>query len=132
MSNIKVQKKVNKTELVRHLVQLAAFVVFPGLFVLTFSAFGEIVHALVAGTFSVAALSSQLLLAGAVTAVTAIFGRFFCGYLCSFGAAGDLFWKLGRLLRLPRLRLSERADRALKKVKYAVLALFPLDTGSGP
>ena len=113
-----------RTALVRHLIQLAAFLVFPDLFVLTFAYLGELVHALLTLSFSVPALIQQILLVASVGIVTALFGRFFCGYLCSFGAAGDLFWKLGRLLKLPRLRPDAKTDRLLRRLKYLLLGVI--------
>ncbi|WP_420566575.1 4Fe-4S binding protein [Thalassovita sp.] len=52
-----------------------------------------------------------------------LWGRgLFCGWLCPFGALQEFAHHLGRLLRLPQIRLSKRWDGALKKVKYVVLA----------
>jgi transcriptional regulator of nitric oxide reductase/ferredoxin len=52
-----------------------------------------------------------------------LWGRgLFCGWLCPFGALQEFAHHLGRLLRLPQIRLSHRWDRALKGVKYLVLA----------
>lgn len=108
----------------RRIIQVIAFVLFPGLFLLTFSAIGEIISALAHGTFSAAALAQPLVLAVSVLLITAVMGRFFCGFLCSFGAMGDLAWFLGRKLKLPQAKLSEPSDRALKLVKYLVLAVI--------
>lgn len=74
-------KKKSRMPAARRLIQLASFLLFPGLFVLTFSSIGELVRALVSGTFAAAALSQQLLLTAAVALVTVLFGRFFCGFL---------------------------------------------------
>mgnify|MGYP001028129308 CR=1 FL=1 len=84
------RKRMSITQIVRHLIQLAAFILFPGLFISTFSALGDIVKALVNGTFSVSALSAQLITVLGIFVITALWGRFFCGFLCSFGALQDL------------------------------------------
>ncbi len=46
----------------------------------------------------------------------------FCGWLCPFGALQELVNKVVTPLRLPQLRISDRTDARLKKLKYAVLA----------
>jgi transcriptional regulator of nitric oxide reductase len=52
-----------------------------------------------------------------------LWGRgLFCGWLCPFGALQEFAHHLGRLLRLPQIRLSRVWDGALKKVKYLLLA----------
>ncbi len=49
-----------------------------------------------------------------------ILGRLVCGFLCPFGLVQDLLHKI----KLPKLRLSEKLDRALRWLKYVVLVLF--------
>jgi len=110
----------------RRIVQAAAFVLFPGLFISTFSAIGDIVTALISGSFSPAALAMQLILALSMVGVTAIFGRFFCGFLCSFGAMGDLLHFIAKKLHIPQLEISEPVDRGLKWVKTGLLVLTVL------
>lgn len=52
-----------------------------------------------------------------------LWGRgLFCGWLCPFGAMQEFAHHLGRLLRLPQIKPSNRWDARLKWVKYAVLA----------
>jgi transcriptional regulator of nitric oxide reductase len=60
----------------------------------------------------------------AVVALTlVVWGRgTFCGWLCPFGAMQELVAQAAAALRLPRWRLHRRTDRALKGLKYAVLA----------
>ena len=48
----------------------------------------------------------------------------FCGWLCPFGALQEFTGMLGRLLRMPQLRVRALADRRLKTIKYGVLALI--------
>lgn len=116
--------KISITQIIRHIVQLGAFILFPGLFITTFSAVRDIYTAIIGGSFQLSAHADQLLLIVAVFPVTILFGRFFCGYLCSFGAMGDLLWWLSSKLIKKPITVSEKLDRVLKWLKYAVLVLI--------
>ncbi len=64
----------------------------------------------------------SLLLWGVVLASFFVWGRgFFCGWLCPFGALQEIAHHVGQRLKLPQLRVSARADRWLKKLKYVLL-----------
>ena len=116
------KKNAKRTQYLRHGVQLAAFLFAPALFVTVFGTLGEVVTAIAAGTFTLAGMAGPLTILAIVLIVTALWGRVFCGWLCAFGALGDLLGALARKLRIPQLPRSEKADRALRWVKYAVLA----------
>ena len=111
----------NKTQLLRHGVQVLSFLLFPGLFLTVFNALRDVVVALCTGTFTLSALSGSLVILVTVIGVTALWGRFFCGYLCTFGALQELLIFVGKKL-LPGMKtMPEKADRRLKYVKYGVL-----------
>lgn len=49
-----------------------------------------------------------------------LLGRFVCGWLCLFGLVQELLYRIpGKKLRVP-----EKADRLLRKLKYVFLAVF--------
>lgn len=114
-------RRPSRTQIIRHVVQVVAFLLMPGLFISTFSALGDVGSALVHGSFSPGSQAPSLLLLLAVLPITILWGRFFCGYLCSFGAMGDLVFFLTKRLRPRGLRMPERADRLLKGLKFGVL-----------
>ncbi len=118
------KKKVHLTQILRHVIQLIALILMPGLFITAFSALRDVWQAVLQGSFTLSGLSSQLLVLAAVFPVTVIWGRFFCGYLCSFGAMGDLMGWISSKIRKKPLQMPPKADRVLKFVKYGVLAFL--------
>lgn len=119
-----IKKRGFLTQLIRHLVQIAAFILFPGLFISVFSAVRDLVTAVMDGQFSVSGLFPQILLVFVVFLVTALWGRFFCGFLCSFGMMQELLFFFSRRTLLKKVRLPERFDSVMKYLKYGVLAFI--------
>ncbi|MBQ7541088.1 MAG: FMN-binding protein [Clostridia bacterium] len=123
MNTTKSSEPKNKAGVVKYIrigMQVLSFIFVPGLFITVFSSVGNIVRALLDGSFHFSEHSGECLLVVGVLLMTIIWGRFFCGYICSFGAMQDLFRAAGK--RLPiRTRIPQKADRVLKCFKYAVL-----------
>lgn len=117
------KKKNSITQVIRHIVQLIAFVLFPGLFITTFTAIRDIYMAVISGSFHFSAYVDQLLLIVSIFPITILFGRFFCGYLCSFGAMGDLLWWASSKIIKKAIIVSTKTDRVLKWLKYVILFL---------
>lgn len=117
----KTKRKISKNQIIRRLIQIAAFLLMPGLFISTFSAIKSIYTALIGGTFAFSTLSYDILLLVAVIPITVLMGRFFCGYICSFGAMADLFWYISQKIHKKRYTLNQHLDQILKKLKYLVL-----------
>ena len=115
------KKRFSVTQILRHVIQIAAFILFPGLFVTVFHAIRDIVTSLIAGTFSFSASAPSLLILGVVLLVTALWGRFFCGYFCAFGTIQEGLAFLSRKLIRRKKPIPQKLDRALKFAKYAVL-----------
>ncbi len=65
-----------------------------------------------------------VLLIGLLVA-TVLFGRFFCGYICSFGLLGDLVFRAGEAVRrklgLKALVIPSKVETVLRGLKYLVL-----------
>ncbi len=57
---------------------------------------------------------------GYLAAVGLLVGRFVCGWLCVFGLIQELLYKIP----VPKLKIAEKPDRALRYVKYAVLLIL--------
>lgn len=115
------KKKIHITQIIRHIFQMAAFVLFPGLFITVFTAVRDIYTTVIRGSFHFSAYAGQLLVLAAVFLVTMLFGRFFCGYLCAFGAMGDLlWWASSKVIKKP-VSIHAETDRSLKYLKYIIL-----------
>ena len=120
MNTSQMKKKPSIIQIMRALIQLAAFVLVPGLFIKLFSAFGSVYTALLNGSFTFAEHGGSLLLIGLTLLFTLIWGRFFCSFLCSFGAMQDLLWALGKRVS-PIRKVPEAVDEVMKLGKYFVL-----------
>ncbi len=111
------------TQIARHVAQLVSFVLMPGLFYLVWGSIGSVCQAVVTGTASLQTLASPILMLLATVPITMLWGRFFCSYVCSFGAMQELAGAIGSALRLPKLTVPRELDSDLKYLKYLVIAL---------
>ena len=85
------RKTANRSRaLTRAAVQALFFVTMPGAFVAGFNGIKFIFRQM--GTGSVLELSSFVMVLIGLAGFTVLFGRFFCGYVCSFGALGDFIY----------------------------------------
>ncbi len=115
------KKKISKVQIVRRISQAVFFILLPGLFISIFSSIKSIYLAILQQTFHVQTLLGPAILLFFVLLITVFSGRFFCGFLCSFGAVSDLVWFITKKISKKRLKINSAADRALKYVKYLYL-----------
>ena len=123
------KRKLHPITIIRAVIQLAAFLLMPGLFITVFGAIRGIFTSLIGGTFLWEEQVFNIFLLVVVSLVTFIWGRFFCGFLCSFGAMQDLLWLIGKHIPF-RPIISQKADRIMKYLKYAVLAFIMIGVWS--
>ena len=115
------KKKISPLQIVRAVIQLIAFVTVPALFITIFSSIGGIITSIAGGSFVLLDNLGRLVLILGVFLITLVWGRFFCGFICSFGAMQDLLNSIGKLIPF-KVKVPEKADKWLKLLKYAVLA----------
>lgn len=118
------KRKISTRQIFRHVIQLISFFLFPGLFIMTYSSIKSVVMAIVDGRFSFDTLSGDIAIMVAVIPITILLGRFFCGFICTFGAMGDLLYTLSALVLPKHPVINQRVDTVLKYVKYGILFLL--------
>ena len=75
----------------------------------------------------------SLLLICFTVATLFVWGRgTFCGWLCPFGALQEFVADIGRLLRLPQVRIPASTARWLERARYAVLAVLLVSAAVAP
>lgn len=103
-------------------IQIVFFVVAPGLFAAAFNGVKYFFTQI--GALESFQATSFVVVLVALLAFTIVFGRFFCGYACAFGALGDWVYTVvhGVLSRTPlrNARVPEGVMKALSLVKYGV------------
>ena len=66
----------------------------------------------------------NIVLLGAIVALGVVLSRFFCGWLCAFGALQGVFGVLGRKIFRRRPTVPPKLDAALRWLKYPVLVVI--------
>lgn len=110
----------------RAFVQLLFFFIAPALFSAAFGAVKSIASLI--GKGEALEITSAVITLLLLLIFTWLFGRVFCGMVCSFGAFGDFLFFLGETarhkLKKKRLILSPKLEKALSYLKYIVLLAF--------
>lgn len=107
-------------------IQIVFLIFAPQVFSLAFAGVKELFSAV--GKFDAIDVNSFLILLMLLIALTIVFGRFFCGYLCAFGTIGDILYKIVdyplKRLGVKRPRIPRKVEDALRCLKYVVLLFF--------
>ncbi len=121
------EKKIKKSTvsiLINRLVQLVFFLLAPDVYVTAFNGVKYIATQM--GSSAVIEITPFVAVLITVLVYTVIFGRFFCGYACSFGFLGDVVYDaseaLQKKLRGKAWQIPASARSVLMNVKYFILA----------
>ena len=117
-------KKINKSQVLRHIIQLILFFTLPGLYAMTFSELKTVYQMIIEGNFKFLQAIPSLVEFITVMLLTMIMGRWFCGWLCAFGAYNDLVYFISKKVFKTRFRVDEKVDSILKYAKYVVLVFI--------
>lgn len=113
----------------RIIIQLLFFIMAPALFSQAFGGAKEFLAAMGRGEpFAWSAFTIRLVI---LCIVTILVGRFFCGWMCAFGALGDWIYQFSNFLHKKlgikrRFEIPQKAHVVLQKLKYIVLAVMLL------
>lgn len=120
------KNKINKLQIARFISQLIFLFLLPGLFALSFSEIGKFYSSIIKGNFNLISLIASLTAAITTLLASIIFGRFFCGWMCSFGFMNDLLYKISNKIFKFKFKVAERTDKLLKYIKYVILVLIAI------
>lgn len=119
-------KKINKTQVLRHIIQIILFFTLPGLYAMTFSELKTVYQMIIGGNFNFLQAIPSLIEFITVMLLTVVMGRWFCGWLCAFGAYNDLVYFISKKVFKTRFRVDEKVDSILKYAKYVVLVFIAI------
>lgn len=114
--------KISKIQAFRVMVQLVSFVFLSGLFTILFGSIKSLYLNTISQSFSLQENLAQLTLVTGTLLLTMITGRFFCGWMCSFGALMDFLHFLSTRLMKKKIVINEKFENLLKTFKYLILA----------
>lgn len=118
------KKKLSKIQILRAVAQLAFFFVLPALVGLTFSQIKSLYVNIIHGTFSFTGILSNFVVLIAVLPVTIFLGRFFCGWICAFGALNDFVYAISQKVFKIKFKVNPKLDSILKYTKYIILVFI--------
>ena len=118
-----VKEKIRTLKIFRVIVQIIFFILMPSLFSQAFAGVKEAVALIGKGeNIILSDFAIKLLI---LCTATIVFGRIFCGFVCSFGAVGDWFYMLSEFIQKKTGRklpvIPSKWQVYLQKLKYIVL-----------
>lgn len=118
------KNKISIVQISRLVIQIMFFVILPSLYINTFAGIKQIYIALIKHNAAASQLVPQLVEVAIIIPFTIIVGRFFCGWMCAFGALGDFIYKISNKVFKTKFVVNEAVDEKLKYFKYVLLAFL--------
>lgn len=115
------KKKINKVQILRFLSQIVFLILLPGLFTLAFSQIKTVYIMFMKNEFDFIKALPNLIEVITIIPITILFGRFFCGWMCAFGAFNDFIYMIAKRIIKPKFKINTILDSILKYLKYVVL-----------
>jgi polyferredoxin len=115
------QKTISRLQGLRLISQIAFLILMPELFTLIFNQLKKLYSMILKGNFDVVSVWPQLLAMVTIFIITIILGRFFCGWLCTFGAINDFIYIISKKIFKTKFKVDEKLDSVLKYLKYVIL-----------
>jgi NosR/NirI family nitrous oxide reductase transcriptional regulator len=114
-----------KIQTIRRIAQVLSFFFFAGIFSQAFNGFQQIYQLIIKHNLSLDKIQMFLVPLTIVAVLSILFGRFFCGWFCAFGAFNDFLFALSqKLFPKKQSRLNQKFDSYLKYLKYVILILI--------
>lgn len=118
--------KIKKIQIFRHLIQIISIFLLPGLYISAFEQLKTIYKMIINGNFHFINAFPSLIELTTVILGTILLGRFFCGWICTFGAYNDLIYLLSKKIFKTKFKIDPQIDSILKYTKYLVLLIIIL------
>lgn len=120
------KRKISKLQIFRFTTQLIFLILFPGLITLTFGELKQVYLMLYQDKFNFIQTLPQLIEILIIIPMTILFGRFFCGWFCSFGFLNDFIYLISSKIFKVKFKVDPMLNKALKYIKYLILAFIVL------
>lgn len=105
-------------------IQILCFILLPTLFANTFLGIKTLLLGIINKELSFTSDLPILLEVIATILLTIVIGRFFCGWMCSFGAVSDWLHTLFQKVFHYKITVPEKADKFLKYFRYIYLVIL--------
>jgi uncharacterized protein with FMN-binding domain/Pyruvate/2-oxoacid:ferredoxin oxidoreductase delta subunit len=120
-------KRISKLQALRLVSQIMFLIFIPELFTLIFDQLKRAYSMAIKGNTDIISIWPQLLAMVIIFIITIVLGRFFCGWLCTFGAMNDFIYIISKKVFRTKFKVSEKVDSILKYLKYVILIFIIVD-----
>ncbi|ABR35192.1 FMN-binding protein [Clostridium beijerinckii] len=115
------KKAISRLQGLRLISQIMFLILMPELVAVIFNQFKKLYSMVLKGNFDVISVWPQLLAMITIFIITIVLGRFFCGWLCTFGAINDFIYMVSKKVFKTKFKVNEKVDSILKYLKYVIL-----------